>query len=125
MEVSSSFSHSAWPMGRRFQSKAVNSPSQMLLLACILALLMKELMACGRPVGRPRGHITPAQGLFVRGPGGRLLDLLHDAAEIVALGWLERRELLERLQVFHPQLLADGQHVPVVLERGCGGTERT
>jgi hypothetical protein len=57
--------------------------------------------------------------------GSRLLDLLHDATEIVGLRRLQRRELLERFQVLQPQLLANWQKVPVVLESGDRTAERT
>src|SRR5215471_17701820 len=97
--------------------------SQTVLLLCMPLSCCCNLR-CGRPVGRPLERARQAV-LIARGAGGRLLDLLHDAAEVVALRRLQRRELLERLQVFQPQLLANGQEVPVVLERGCRGTERT
>src|SRR5208337_3235550 len=53
------------------------------------------------------------------------LELLQDRTEVVALGRLQRRELPVRHEVLHPQLLPDRQHVPIVLERGHGGAERT
>src|SRR4029077_3665182 len=46
----------------------------------------------------------------------RLLDLRKDATEVVAFRRLQRRELLVGRQVLQPKLLADRQHVPVILE---------
>src|SRR5215475_3420640 len=63
--------------------------------------------------------------LFAHMTGRCLLDLLQDLAEVVALGSLQRRELLERLQVLQPQLLPDRQDVPVVLEGRYRAAERT
>jgi len=51
--------------------------------------------------------------------------LLQDLAEIVAFGRLQRRELFVRRQMPQPQLLADGQHIPIVQEGGCRSAERT
>src|SRR5436190_10490581 len=55
---------------------------------------------------------------------GGFLDVRHYAAEVVAFSCLERRELLERLQVLQPQHLADRQHIPVVLEGSYRTSER-
>src|SRR5262245_10846979 len=41
----------------------------------------------------------PLARLFARSAGRRLLDLLHDATQIITLGRLQRRELLKRVQV--------------------------
>src|SRR5262245_28013305 len=43
-------------------------------------------------------------------------DLIHHLREVVARRGLQRRKRLERLEPLEPQLLADGQHVPVVQE---------
>jgi len=48
------------------------------------------------------------------------LNLLQDLTEVVALGGLERWELLVGLQMPQPQLLTDRQKVEIVLERGIG-----
>ena len=53
------------------------------------------------------------------------LDLFDDPTEVAGLRSLQWRVLYIRFEVLQPQLLADGQHVPVVLERGHGGGERT
>jgi hypothetical protein len=50
-------------------------------------------------------HEVPS--LVARVTLGCLFDLGHDAAEVVALRRLERRELLERLQVFEPRSKAN------------------
>ena len=41
-------------------------------------------------------------------------DLLHDLFEIVACRVLKRREVDVGLEMLQPQLLADGQDVPVI-----------
>src|SRR4029077_2514476 len=56
---------------------------------------------------------------------GGFFDFRHDATEVVRLGRLERRELLECLQVVEPQLLANRQHIPIVLEGGDRTAQRT
>ncbi len=43
-----------------------------------------------------------------------VLHLLQNAVQVVAFRSLQRRELLERIELLHPQQLADGEHVPVV-----------
>src|SRR5213078_3431049 len=62
-------------------------------------------------------------GLTVRMLGA-LLDLLQDSIQVVGRRGLHRRVGLERLEFLHPQLLADGQHVPVVLKCGHRATKR-
>src|SRR5262245_28340646 len=85
--------------------------------------------AAGSAATSTQTHSANAQaGLFMGPLVARVAGLLHlfeDAGQVVGLRRLERRELLVRHQVSHPQLLADGQHVPVVLERGRRSGERT
>src|SRR5262245_20176707 len=57
--------------------------------------------------------------------GAMRLDLLHHLTEVVGRWSLQRRELLVRQQMLEPQLLTDGQHVPVVLEGRHRTAERT
>ena len=74
--------------------------------------------------GKQRGA-KRTNPLIARVLRGRLFDLSHDAAEIVGLRRLERRELLERRQMREPQLLTDRQEVPVVQEGSGRTAERT
>src|SRR5277367_4354153 len=60
--------------------------------------------------------ITRANQLFAR-MGVGFLDLIYNPRKVIGFGSLQRRILFVRQQVPQPQLLADGQHVPVVLER--------
>ena len=53
------------------------------------------------------------------------LDILDDPTQVVGCRLLQWRVLYVRLKVLQPQLLTDGQHIPVVLKRGHGGGERT
>src|SRR5262249_61611773 len=46
-----------------------------------------------------------------------VLDLLDDLIKVPALGALKRRKLFVTLELLEPQLLADGQDVPVVYPR--------
>jgi len=107
------------------------SNAKRMLLLFILDLLAKGLFekpAWAPCTGRPRSRTAKlfyVAFLFARGVVSGLLDLFQDAAEVVALGRLQRRELLVRHQVFQPQLLADGQHIPVILEGCHGGAECT
>src|SRR4029077_1161907 len=76
-------------------------------------------VSCRRPTaGRPLAHIQFFTCLVARVTGGSFPDLLQNAAEVVRFGGLQRRVLFVRQQVPQPQLLTDGQHVPVVLEGG-------
>src|SRR5215510_210727 len=87
-----------------------------------------DRVICGRPFPGARDHACCRDGRltrsFARVTAGALLDLLQDLTEVVALRRLQRWELLVRRQVLQPQLLADRQHVPVILERCCRCAER-
>src|SRR4029450_2718997 len=52
------------------------------------------------------------------------LDLLDDLSQVVSCRLLQWRIRYVRLEVLQPQLLADGQHVPVVLKRSKWRGER-
>ena len=70
--------------------------------------------------GRPLHDITLVlTQLLTRVFVAHLLDLLQDLNEVVGLRSLQRRELNEGLELLQPQLLPDGQHVPVVDVRGA------
>ena len=58
-----------------------------------------------------------------RAPGPSYL--FDDLSQVVGCRLLQRRVRLVRLEVLQPQLLADGQHVPVVLKGGHRGGECT
>jgi len=69
----------------------------------------------------PACYLTRVR-LFAGGTGIGLLDHVQNSTEVVALWSLQRRELFVGQKVPLPQLLANGQHVPVVLEgRHWGG----
>ena len=53
------------------------------------------------------------------------LNLLHDLAQVVAFGSLERWKLLVSLEVLQPHLLTNGQKIEIVLERGHRGAYGT
>src|SRR5262245_66656261 len=53
------------------------------------------------------------------------LDLIHHLREVVTRRRLHWRERLERLEPIQPKLLTDGEHVPVVHERGRRSGKRT
>jgi len=53
------------------------------------------------------------------------LDLIDDLSEVPGLRRLQRWICLVRLKFIQPQLLTEGQHVPVVLIGGARGTQRT
>src|ERR1700754_2184635 len=63
--------------------------------------------------------------LVARLTGVRLLDLLQDPTEVVTFGSLQRRIFFVTEQMFQPQLLTDGQHVPVIQEGRGRTAERT
>src|SRR5262245_12745734 len=93
-----------------------STPRQIALLVCMSPVRSILKISVRTPHGASACACCACwKELVARRSGARLLDLLHDAGKVVRLWRLERRELLERLQVLHPQLLADGQHVPVVL----------
>src|SRR5262245_40468647 len=52
-------------------------------------------------------------------------DLLDDLIKVPALGALKRRKRFVALQLLEPQLLADGQNVPVVYPRRDRPGDRT
>src|SRR5215831_737703 len=52
------------------------------------------------------------------------LDLIHYLAKIVARWRLHRRELPQSLEPFEPELLAEGQHIPVILICGRRSSKR-
>src|SRR4029077_2616786 len=70
----------------------------------LAATFKKKRPRCPLHREKQRGA-RPTSALIARVLLGRLFDLGHDTAEVVALRRLERRELLERLQVLEPQLL--------------------
>src|SRR5580693_4726488 len=53
------------------------------------------------------------------------LHLIDNLTQVVRLRSLQWRVLYVRLEVLQPQLLANRQHVPVVLKCGHRGGERT
>src|SRR5271157_157962 len=62
--------------------------------------------------------------LFARRSLLGLLDRLQDSVQVVGLRGLQRRERLIRHEFLFPELLADGQHVPVVDIRSGRGRQR-
>ena len=56
--------------------------------------------------------------LVASGAGVGFLDLLYDATEVVSFWCLQRRVFFIRQQVSQPELLTDGQHVPIVDKGG-------
>src|SRR6266487_1318254 len=60
--------------------------------------------------GSPHAPFSRSLGRVAR----HLLELFHDLVQVVARRILHWRELLVRLELLQPQLLADGQQVPVV-----------
>ena len=68
--------------------------------------------------------MTPADSDSSRLVAARLhiLNLLHDLFQVVAGRVLQRRELDVALEMHQPELLADGQHVPVI---DIGGRRRS
>src|SRR5262245_55332297 len=72
----------------------------------------------GRGAPQRGAAITIATCLFARVVVMGALNLLQDLTEVVALGGLERWELLVGLEMPQPHLLTDRQKVEIVLERG-------
>src|SRR5262249_45165053 len=62
---------------------------------------------------RPFGYIVLSFRLLAR-VSAAALDLVHHLGEVVTGGRLHWRKRLECFEPIQPQLLADGQHVPVV-----------
>src|SRR5215471_9295571 len=122
-------SGSVWACTSAHTSRHKNATSSSL---CIMVRCMCILLFPPSSVGAgaPRWGPTPlhhARRRWLIAPVTHVgfLDLLQDAAQIVGLGRLQRRELLVRQQVLQPQLLTDRQHVPVVQEGGSWAAERT
>src|SRR5215471_13673484 len=71
-----------------------------------------------------RPHHSQASELLARVPRS-VPDLLDDLIKVPALGALKRRKLFVGLELLEPQLLADGQNIPVVYPRGDRSRDRT
>src|SRR5207253_9983418 len=70
----------------------------------------------GRPVFEPLAVVINPRMVdrLLARVARRLLKLIHDLRQVVARRILQGRELLVGLELLEPQLLADGQQVPVV-----------
>src|ERR1700745_70828 len=109
--------------GNANATKSMNTSANEKMLVFMFGPVRGCLRSSGRSVFGPPAvscHASPTHfGIrtLVAAVGRMgLLDLPKDASEIVAFRRLQRRELLVGGQVLQPQLLADRQHVPVILE---------
>src|SRR5262249_38427442 len=81
--------------------------------ASLFPLGLKPPAVCGRPsLGARRHQNAPAR--LVAWVRRSLPDLLGDLIQVPARWVLKRRKLFVALELLEPQLLANGQNVPVV-----------
>src|SRR5262245_26149435 len=84
------------------------------------------LARCGHLLWVPAIHVVAVAARSVTSVTAvSSFDLLQDLTEVVALRRLQRRELFVCLQMLSPQLLPNGQHVPIVQEGRYWATQRT